>query len=84
MAYNFLGRDRDQPFLLPPTCATGSPTATWRARSPSAGCGPYVRSAWIGCWSGADATSSGSSTSTRGTTMTSDHIGALRFVRRAV
>src|SRR6266487_1233383 len=28
MAYNFLRGDRDQPFLCPPTCATGSPPTT--------------------------------------------------------
>jgi hypothetical protein len=28
MAYNFMRGDRDQPFLLPPTCATGCPKAT--------------------------------------------------------
>jgi hypothetical protein len=28
MAYNFLRGDRDQPFLLPPTCAAGCPKAT--------------------------------------------------------
>jgi hypothetical protein len=40
MTYNFRGGDRDQPFLLPPTCATGcQPTtspgscATWSTSS---------------------------------------------------
>lgn len=34
MAYNFLRGDPDQPFLLPPTCATGcQPTLGQRART---------------------------------------------------
>jgi hypothetical protein len=28
MVYNFLRGDRDQPFLLPQTCATGCPKTT--------------------------------------------------------